>query len=235
MAGRIKLVMLPGLDGTGHLFSSLLGALPADLEPVIISYPTGLILGFEQIVSYVEDRLPRSPFVLLGESFSGPVAITIAARKNINIKGLILVATFARSPIPRLSLPLFTILQRVFTFSPTPPGWAIRFFMLSGLKLPAIEDDLTKALLSVESHVLVSRLEILKNVNVEDCLRKIPGEVCYLLPSKDRLVSKAHRESMTHLNPRLQIYPVQGPHLLLQTSAKSCAARVMEFVKKGLA
>ncbi|UUZ51553.1 alpha/beta hydrolase [Massilia sp. B-10] len=43
---------------------------------------------------------PAEPYFLLGESFSGPVAIALAAERPPMLLGLILSCTFARNPLP---------------------------------------------------------------------------------------------------------------------------------------
>ena len=74
-----SLVLLPGLDGTGLLFQPLVECLPDAIEPVVVSYPPDQKLGYEELLPLVLERLPAAPFVLLGESFSGPLAVMAAA------------------------------------------------------------------------------------------------------------------------------------------------------------
>lgn len=93
----MKLVLLPGMDGTGRLFAPLLSRLDDRLEPVVIAYPGHEQLDYDQLHEFVRARLPKGePFILLGESFSGPVAITLAATAPTGLCGLILCATFMR-------------------------------------------------------------------------------------------------------------------------------------------
>ena len=87
----IHLILLPGLDGTGELFAPLLRRIErmhihAD-EPQLIAhalrYPTHDKLDLRQlhhaVEHYIAHNLPEDArYVILGESFSGPVAITVA-------------------------------------------------------------------------------------------------------------------------------------------------------------
>lgn len=100
----MKLVLLPGLDGTGLLFDPLLGVLPSHFSPIVISYPPNEPLGYAELVKYVKNRIPANEdFVIVAESFSGPLAVQIAASHPPHLKGLILCATFVSSPtlVPR--------------------------------------------------------------------------------------------------------------------------------------
>src|ERR1700761_1771928 len=97
------LVLLPGLHGTDRLFQGLRQAFGAAYETLAISYPKDVPLGYEALEAQVREQLPTQPFVLFGESFSGPIAIRIAADPPTGLIGLILCATFAKNPYPRLA------------------------------------------------------------------------------------------------------------------------------------
>ena len=78
----VSLVLLPGLDGTGNLFQPLLKELPEELEPIGVSYRVWEFLNYSALRDLVLQRVPAGrPFVLLGESFSGPVAVLAAATR----------------------------------------------------------------------------------------------------------------------------------------------------------
>ena len=97
------LVLLPGVDGTGDLFADFVLAMKDEVRAVIIGYPQKQAMGYEELEEYVKDRLPvNEPFVLLGESFPGPIAISIASSAPAGLIGLILCCTFASNPLPLL-------------------------------------------------------------------------------------------------------------------------------------
>jgi pimeloyl-ACP methyl ester carboxylesterase len=81
-AKPISLILLPGLDGTGLLFQPLVAALPEMIKSIVVGYPGDQPLNYEQLLPQVMDALPRSdPFIILGESFSGPLAMMAAAKR----------------------------------------------------------------------------------------------------------------------------------------------------------
>ena len=94
---EIFIVLLPGLDGTGKLFKPMMQFLPAWIKPVVVSYPEDKPYGYEDLKEIVYKAIPREcDFVILGESFSGPLAIMTAAEKPAGLLGVILCATFAK-------------------------------------------------------------------------------------------------------------------------------------------
>src|ERR1700726_4993690 len=97
------LVLLPGLDGTGKLFSELVKYLGSSVDSLIVGYPKDQPMGYDELEALVWAALPRNQsFVLLGESFSGPIAIRIAARSPAGLVAVILCGTFAKNPFPWL-------------------------------------------------------------------------------------------------------------------------------------
>jgi pimeloyl-[acyl-carrier protein] methyl ester esterase len=97
------LVLLPGLDGTGKLFSEFVNSLGSSVDSRIVAYPKDQPLGYDELEALVMAAIPRNqPFVLLGESFSGPLAIRIAARAPAGLAAVILSASFAKNPFPWL-------------------------------------------------------------------------------------------------------------------------------------
>ena len=94
-----SLVLLPGLDGTGLLFGPLLAALPSEVAPIVVSYPGDSPLAYSELLPLVLAALPTDrPFVLLGESFSGPLAVMAAAARPAGLVGVVLCASFIRNP-----------------------------------------------------------------------------------------------------------------------------------------
>lgn len=84
------LVLLPGLDGTGELFDPLVRELGPDLSIRVVRYPQDPGLGYKELLQFARDALPPTePLVLLGESFSGPIAIQLSAERPDQVRGLI--------------------------------------------------------------------------------------------------------------------------------------------------
>ena len=76
----MTLVLLPGMDGTGQLFAPFLAALGPEFRTRVVSYPVDQPLGYAELELLARAAIPaRGPYVILGESFSGPIASMISA------------------------------------------------------------------------------------------------------------------------------------------------------------
>lgn len=61
------IVLLPGMDGTGALFSEFVAALPPGAETLVVSYPPDQAMGYAELEAFVSAKLPAGTFILLGE------------------------------------------------------------------------------------------------------------------------------------------------------------------------
>jgi pimeloyl-ACP methyl ester carboxylesterase len=225
---RPVLVLLPGMDGTGLMFGPFLAVLEG-LEAQVLRYPPELT-AYADCVAYARARLPLGrPFLLLGESFSGPVAITLAAEQPEGLAGLVLCSTFARSPHPGLSwaAPLVRALPS-FRMS----HWLVRFLLLGSwttAPLVALANSLSGA---VPSATMKARLLAVAAVDATPLLGRIQAPTLALCASQDRLVPKASdRWTKAHL-PDLESLLIPGPHWLLQACPEATARAIEAFLRR---
>lgn len=109
----MRVIVLPGMDGTGELLAEFAAALAPEFDATIVSYPNDVVLDYPALTALVQDLLPQDqPYALIAESFSGPIAIRLAATKPTGLVGVVLCASFAKAPQPRL-LPFAGLLRFV--------------------------------------------------------------------------------------------------------------------------
>jgi pimeloyl-[acyl-carrier protein] methyl ester esterase len=220
-------VVLPGLDGTGALvagFCSSLGRLGVPAGS--IAYPTDRPMGYEQLEPFARAQLPSSgPFVLLGESFSGPLAIRIGANPPPGLVGLVLSTTFARAPVPALSS-----LAPLVRFAPArPPMPLLSWSLLGPWASRELRAELATALATVRPEVLRARAAAALRVNVLALLPSVGVPALQLVASRDRLLASSASSQLAAGLPTCRTVTVLGPHLLLQAATRACAQEVAAF------
>jgi pimeloyl-ACP methyl ester carboxylesterase len=228
----VTLVLLPGLDGTGLLFSGFVSALGPEFEAIVVRYPTDQRLSYAELESLVRASLPTDrPFVLLGESFSGPIAIAISASRPRGLVGLILCGSFARYPRR-----LLTKLRLLVPIIPVKG----RFVSLVGRVanrrgvLPALRSRLREVAAKVSSGVLRARIGEVLRVDVRDKLREIEVPILYLRASYDGVIPPRASEEIQRLAPRVRVVELDAPHFLLQAAAPRAAEVVGEFARDAV-
>jgi pimeloyl-ACP methyl ester carboxylesterase len=225
------LVLLPGLDGTGKLFAAFLEALDLGVSARVVPYPPDVPLGYGELEPLVRAALPtQGPFVLLGESFSGPLAIRIAARPPPGLAGLILCVTFASNPYPDLAWA-----RRLAAFLPLKslPRW-IRAPLMWGSASPSkAPRQSERAMAGIAASVIRRRIAALLAVDETSSLADIAVPTLVLCATHDRVVSNAATMRIMHGIPHAQRVDVDGPHLLLQTRPQECADAVLKFIREA--
>ena len=157
---NINLVLLPGLDGTGLLFTDFIAELPLDVHPHVIAYPPDKLCSLAEYANFVADNLPPGDVVLLAESFSGLVALTLASKIPNSIRGLIFCAAFAEPPRPLL-LHVARFLPGAAFLMRSAPDFLLRQFCLGSTATKEQLEPLRKALALVSPEVLTHRLSLI--------------------------------------------------------------------------
>jgi pimeloyl-[acyl-carrier protein] methyl ester esterase len=227
----VALILLPGMDGSGALFAGFIAALGEAIAPLVLSYPVDQELSYLRLVDFARSRLPTDqPYLLLGESFSGPVAIALAAERPPGLIGLVLSCTFARNPLPLLrhcaGLIPFLPLSSRFT------GLAIPL-LLGSHATPQLRQALRCALDRLEPAVLRARMREVLAVDHGAHMRSVAVPVLYLQAAQDRVVSRAAARHIVSLLPSVNVVGLRGPHLLLQAAPVETAALVRAFVDQA--
>lgn len=169
---------MPGMDGTGRLFRPFTSELPADVQHQVVSYPPDQPLDYAALEPLVP--LPRRDFVIVAESFSGPLAIQIASRAPAHLKALVLIATFVRPPLGWLSSFLGAFALPLLFRAP-PPRAALRALLLGTHATDALVSETRSVIQSVAPAVLASRLRGILSVDVTRELRVVRVPILYLV------------------------------------------------------
>lgn len=224
----LSLVILPGLDGTTELLSDFMrAAVPLFDSVSAIRCPVDQPLGYTELEAMVRQSLPRNgDFILLGESFSGPIALSIAADPPPGLRGLVLSTTFAKNPVS-----LLRPLAGLARFAPVRamPLRILSSWLLGRWATPGLEALLRDALRSVGADVLRCRAMAAMRADVTACLKRIAVPVIYLRATGDRLLAAAVGDHVLRGIPHARLAHIAGPHLLLQTAPVAVANEIAAF------
>jgi pimeloyl-[acyl-carrier protein] methyl ester esterase len=223
------LVLLPGMDGTGELFAPLLTALGPDIAATVVRYPDKPLdyTAHEEVAALA---LPlNSSYILLGESFSGPIAVSLAARAPRGLLGYVLCCSFVTPPRALLR-PLRPLLGFV---SPQRVSDAVAaYFLMGRFATPELRRLHSGVLKHVSPAALVARLKAIASVDVRNALPRISLPGLYLRATEDRLVPSKVGSTFTRLAPRARIVDIVGPHFLAQCNPAAVAGVIREFLRE---
>jgi pimeloyl-[acyl-carrier protein] methyl ester esterase len=217
------------MDGTGELFAPLIKSIDQRINTRIVAYPTDEPLSYEALEARVRATLPdEKPFVLLGESFSGPIAISIAATPPKNLMGLILSCTFARRPLPWLS-PFFNLTKHLPLEH--APHALIEHALMGKFATDALRTSLRRALASLQAQTLRMRASEAISVDYREKVSQIKTPCMYLQAGHDRVIPRRCGNEIVGANGNTKLLQIDGPHFLLQTKPHECAITIVDFVR----
>lgn len=220
----ITIVLLPGLDGTGDLFARFVAAAPPGVAVKPMELPRDRARGYSELVAWLLERLPSGRLVLVAESFSGPLAVLVAAQCE-RVVGVALVATFIESPLP-------TAVRHLppFIWRHAPPEFLLRVALIGGdVEVAAA---VRRALRGVDRSILAARVAAALSVDVARELQNVTCPVLYIQAARDWVVGARCAARVRAVRPDTQFVRIDGPHLLLQVCPDEAWVHVKELIER---
>lgn len=225
------LVLLPGLDGTEVLLRPLMEALPASVQPLVVTYPSSGVNSYPELLALARRAVARLPACyVLGWSFAGPLALMLAEAEPAKVRGVILSASFVRPPRPLLP---------ILSFALAPPAvWAWRAarrmpLWLFRSRAHPLRRAKSETWRRVSARVVTRRLRAIAGVDARRLLRECRQPVLYLAASDDRIVPGHNGAEVLRLRPSAKRVTIDGPHLAMFTNAAAAAIAITEFIAGG--
>jgi pimeloyl-ACP methyl ester carboxylesterase len=229
---RHPLVLLPGWDGTGRLFGSFLGVLPAEYEPIVVSYPPDKRLDYEQMFAHIREVMPWNvPYTLVAESVAGPLALRFAEAQPQNLRALVVCASFVSNPLPPENWATRFVHDTVFQRSPSET--VLKKLLNTEDYPPALLAAVQAAMECVRPEVLSHRVRMAFDMDARPALRACRAPMLYLQAARDKLVSPHCIEEIQAIKPDVKCEVVDAPHLLLQSKPREAWAAIGRFLARN--
>ncbi len=226
----MQVLALPGLHGTDDLFDPLARAAPRGTTVETVSYPPDRELDYAAHLEIARRSLPDGgPFLLLGESFSGPIAVRLAAEAPPGLVGLVLCASFVRPP----SWSGFRHLPWKTLFSRPVPRHVIRRRLAGPWISPEIVAAVRGVTRKVAPSVLATRLREALTVDARDALARVEVPILDLRGTRDRLVPRRCRHAILAVRPDVRTAEIEAPHMLLQIAPLEAWGAIERFLRVG--
>jgi pimeloyl-ACP methyl ester carboxylesterase len=225
---NIRLLLLPGLHGTEELFRPFLDSAPPEFDLRVMSFPTDQILSYEALADRVQEHLKdTTPTVLLGESFSGPLALMAAERQPNGVVGVILVASFVLPPAP--SWLRFLPWRLIFKIS--APLYVLRALLANSKDAGVILRRTSGVMKNISPAVLAARIHSVLTVNATAALRSCGVPILYLIGSHDKIVRPWNLKKIRALRPDVVVGGIEAPHFILQYAPLQAWQSISKFIQ----
>lgn len=225
----MRAVVLPGLDGSVALREGFVRAAPTGCGVEVTEYPSHLA-RYDDLADHMRPYLRERADVLVAESFSGPLAVRLAADGRHDIGAVVLIASFVSTPrrlpggaaaltrcVPsqheafaRAAAPMLIGRERAGTFAP----------------------ELAEAMRTVEPRVVAARIGQVLQADERSALRRLDLPVLYLRASDDHMVPPRAAEVVRRHARDVRVVTIEGPHFLAQAAPKACWAEIEQFLQR---
>ena len=221
------LLLLPGLDGTGKYLDPLVPHLDAKSSVTVVSYPPDPALGYEELTDLAAASLPNGPAIVLGESYSGPIAAELAARAPDRVVGVILCSTFLRSPWPPLLIRGGALGNPALV-----PNWLLEAVTIGRYGNSELAAKLRTITGTLGRRLIAARLNAVSRINVEATLSKLKCPILAMHGANDRLVPSRRLAKVLAKMPNATFKLLPGPHFLLETNPIAVAREIEQFRRR---
>jgi pimeloyl-ACP methyl ester carboxylesterase len=225
-----------------------------DIE--IIEYPKNQILTYAELQEYVFQRVMEyDEFFILAESFSGPIAASLASLCADNIKGIIFAASFVETPLlfSKIASKAFNKIPYIHHLHKMPFN-VVRHLLINNYHDEVIEEKIREFLSTAKEEVIYSRIKEVINLNhnflntYNDIYASFNSKILSIVAGNDALLSKLANfplpvfdEKMiknTHFSykianrlPQTQIaFFNNAPHMILELYPDRMAKEVMGWI-----
>ncbi len=227
---RYSLLMLPGLDGTGVMFRPIIEELRSHVDPIVVSFSQEEEgCSYPKLADHVSTLLPQNDYFILGESFSGPLALMLADQKPKGLKGIILCATFISNP-SAVFPPPFRFLVQAPMFSVWPVS--IKASVLTGGRSnDRIRQLIQETREKTTNRALAARTREAMKVNVSEELNRCEYPILYLRGVRDIIVGSHNLKKIKKIKGDVSEVTLDTSHLVLQEAPHDAAEEILKFIQ----
>jgi pimeloyl-[acyl-carrier protein] methyl ester esterase len=224
----LPIVLLPGMDGTGVLFGEFAAQSPEGFRPIVVALPRSG--SYDELTESAASAIASDGrFVIVAESFSGPIGIRLAVRFASRVAGLVLVNTLVVPPRPRA----LRVLPWSYIFAFPPLRCVVRALLVGQSASEQSVDRVHSVIARTDADTVSIRIRSVPAVNEIDNLARLQWPVLLLRGTRDRLVSKRSAEVIARHARRLTTCDVVGPHLRLQCQPAKAWRAIEDFVRQN--
>ncbi len=211
---KTDVVLLPGLHGSTAMFDAFVALAPPWARCRPVALPTLGDQGLDGLAATLEAELRGlEGFVLVGESFSGPIAARVAARLGERVA-----LTVLCNPLVELAAALPAALTASAAQWLGLPAAAVGAVLADG------DHDLGKAALeglrALPRPVLEARLAAAFAATADELGPLLAPPLLAILGTRDRLVSPDWTRALLEGVEFASVVELDAPHLVVQTKPK---------------
>lgn len=222
----MKIILLPGLDGTGMLFKGILKVLPKTLDIQVFCLDELEGDSYAKKAQYLAKHLQSTELFIVAESYSGPIAYELCNLLGSNVKQIVFLASFISAPS---LLSRYAYLIPTFALQASKLNiWLLNKMGFAGSGSESQVLDVFKSISFANKAKLKNRLQNISRLSKPKNLHATP--VVYIKPTNDLLVNKRAVDEVKSVFNNTKVVTIFGGHFIAQTHPLECA----DIIKRAI-
>ncbi|KZN39401.1 hypothetical protein N480_00800 [Pseudoalteromonas luteoviolacea S2607] len=222
----MRLLFLPGMDGTGILFEPIKKYIIESCSYEILPLSTLRSNHPKEQAIEIAEQFKSEEIVLFAESYSGLIAYELCQLSGVTVKHVFFAASFLSRPslLAKFSslIPLSMIRHRIV------PTTVLSYLLFGSINRTELVKLFYKALDNVSNKELKERLKIIRRAT--EPVEKIHQPTTYLNASADYLVNKKVISSFKRVCLELNVVNIQGGHFIAQSNPEKCWQEISRII-----
>ena len=227
---ELKILFLPGLDGTGLLFEDLLAQLPTTVDVEVISMDELSGSSYVEQAKEIATNVRGAKILLVAESYSGRVAYELCELLGSNIKGIVFIASFIETPSTISKLARFIPVMLLKPHSASI--WLLGKVGFSGFGNERLIRRVFSSISVADKTKLKSRL--INIANLSSASKKHTTPIVYIRPSHDWLVDTKAVETVCTVFTSAEVVTLQGGHFIAQSDPSGCTNVIQRMYEQTM-
>ena len=222
----MKVILIPGMDGTGKLFSPFLNELPSNIDTLVICLnDLKSQTPIEQALE-IASLIGSEEVIILSESYSGYITYHLSLLPNLNIKHVIFAASFLENPncLSHLNKLLPLNLVRLGLI----PDSVLSFVLFAQRNNKKLVKLFISTLKLINNSTLKYRLTIIANLVRPSESLSVP--CTYVQASNDYLVSYKSVAVFKELCTSINVVKTAGGHFIVQSNPQYFSKLVQDII-----
>ncbi len=219
----MKMILLPGMDGSGNLFSSMLAYMPAEYGAKVYPLSKDSNQSIEAHVARLVSELAGQDVVLVAESFSGRIAYELCFTE-VRVHHVVFIASFLSKPSVLANVAPF--LPVWFLRKPPLPSFWLSWLCFGHGKQQACLNEVFRSLNSVPSAALKSRLRVMAHMQAPK--RKTSVSCTYIRALRDRLITTQAESIIEQVFTCTEYFSIDCGHFVAQGEPEACGRIIAE-------
>ncbi|MFI5118937.1 MAG: alpha/beta fold hydrolase [Thermoanaerobaculia bacterium] len=219
---KTDVVLLPGLHSSTALYDAFIALAPPWARCHPLALPTVGDQTFDALAGVLEPELRRlEAFVLVAESFSGPIAARLSARLGQKVALLVLC-----NPVVEMSVRVPERLLVSIAASAWMPVWCASMALSGG------DTSIARAALGevrgLPKGILAQRLSAVFSATEEALSSHLAPPLLTILGTSDNLVSLSRSRAFFSRILQSMVAEIEEPHFIIQTRPAEVWAAISE-------